>query len=127
MLVHIVAFKLLPGVSREDASVARAQEITRDHPAHIREIDGWAVGMNVTDRPVAYDFAVIAEFADRAALDAYMHHPDHQRGVAAWRAISTWIVVDLELEDGAPPGGPRAPFSRSRVTPRSHEHESDRR
>lgn len=95
MIRHIVCFRFQPGVSWSDPRAARAEQITRQHPRHIPEILAWSVGRNSIPRSVAYDFALVGEFADRAALGRYMEHPDHQRGVAAWSELSTWVVVDL--------------------------------
>ncbi len=103
MLVHIVLFKFNAGIGWGDPRVLAAEDTTRNHPRHIPEIRHWTVGRNVTDREVAYDFAVIGRFADRAALDRYLIHPDHQRGVAAWRELSTWVVADLEADPDADP------------------------
>lgn len=98
MIVHVVAFKFKTGVSWQDPRAAAAERVTHEHPRHIPEISHWTVGRNISERPVAYDFAVIGHFTDRARLDRYLVHPDHQRGVRAWREIGTWIVVDLETD-----------------------------
>lgn len=96
MIRHVVCFRFRPGVSWTDPRALAAEQVTRDHPRHIAEILTWTVGRNTTPRSAAYDFALVAEFADRASLDRFMGHPDHQRGVAAWAEISTWVVVDLD-------------------------------
>ncbi|MFE3027168.1 Dabb family protein, partial [Nocardia tengchongensis] len=73
-------------------------------PKHIPEIKAWTVGRNVADRTAAYDFALVGLFDDREAVQRYMSHPDHQRGVRAWSELSTWVVVDLDhSRDASPP------------------------
>jgi hypothetical protein len=98
MIMHIVAFKFVEGISWRDPRAEAAERISRRHPEYIPEIRRWTAARNISQRPAAYDFAVIGHFADREALGRYMVHPDHQRGVEAWQAISTWIVVDLEVD-----------------------------
>ena len=96
MICHVVCFKFRDGVTWADPRAQAAELISRGHPEHIPEIVTWAVGRNTTERPVAYDFCVIGWFEDRDALERYQVHPDHQRGVEAWRELSTWVVVDLD-------------------------------
>ncbi|MFE3319309.1 Dabb family protein [Nocardia sp. NPDC059195] len=96
MISHIVCFRFRPGVSWADPRAETAEIITREHPRYIPEIRSWTVGRNRTDRVAAYDFALVGQFDDRAALDRYMSHPDHQRGVRAWSELSSWVVVDLD-------------------------------
>ena len=79
-----------------DPRALRAEQATHAHPREIPEIVRWAVGRNSTDRQNAYDFAVVGLFEDRDALQRYLTHPDHQRGVALWREISDWVVADFE-------------------------------
>lgn len=97
MIQHIVLFRLRDGVVWDDPRVQRAQAMTQAHPAHIEEIRSWLAGKNVTAREVAYDFALVGSFEDRAGLDRYMVHPHHLLGVQAWREVATWVVADLEL------------------------------
>ncbi|MDV9170878.1 Dabb family protein [Streptomyces sp. W16] len=101
MIRHIVCFRFRPGVTWADPRAEAAERISRDHPRHIPEILSWTVGRNATPREAAHDFAVVGQFADRAALQRYQTHPDHQRGVRAWSELSTWVVVDLDDTEGA--------------------------
>jgi hypothetical protein len=101
VISHIVCFRFLPGITWADPRAEAAERISREHPQHIAEILSWTVGRNTTSREVAHDFAVIGHFEDRAALERYQTHPDHQRGVRAWTELSTWVVVDLDDAEGA--------------------------
>ena len=101
MISHIVCFRFRPGVTWDDPRAERAAQISRAHPEQIPEIRSWSAGRNSTSRKVAYDFAVVGTFDDRAALGRYMDHPDHRRGVEAWTELSTWVVVDLDQNEGA--------------------------
>ncbi|MFF1453615.1 Dabb family protein [Streptomyces sp. NPDC058274] len=101
MISHIVCFRFLPGITWADPRAVAAEAISRAHPEHIPDIVSWSVGRNTTIREAAHDFAVIGQFEDRAALDRYRVHPDHQRGVRAWTELSTWVVVDLDDSEDA--------------------------
>ncbi len=98
MLTHIVCFRFRDGYDWSHPDVAAAERISREHPRHVPEILTWTAGRNATTRANSFDYAVVGQFADRAALDRYMVHPDHERGIRAWAPLSTWIVVDLDHE-----------------------------
>jgi uncharacterized protein YciI len=74
MLTHIVCFKYKPDVP---------QATREDHRARLRglhAIDGvlkLTVGADVVRSPRSYDSALVVEFRDRAALDAYQTNPQH--------------------------------------------------
>lgn len=97
MLMHIVMFTLKNPWSWSSLEVIDAERATRAHPNHINEIKGWSCGRNTTKRDIAADFVVIGLFEKREDLNAYIIHPDHQEGVAKWRSIADWKVVDIEL------------------------------
>ncbi|KAB8171003.1 Dabb family protein [Streptomyces sp. 3MP-14] len=96
---HVVLFKFRDGVDWSDPRAKEAEAATREHPRHIPEIVDWQCGRNVTERSIAHDFALVGDFADREAVARYLVHPDHLRGVALWRAIADWSVVDFEVND----------------------------
>ena len=74
MLTHIVCFKYKPDVP---------PSTREDHRSRLRglhAIDGvikLTVGGDVVRSPRSYDTALIVEFRDRAALDAYQTNPQH--------------------------------------------------
>jgi hypothetical protein len=94
MIRHLVLFKLDEGVRRDDPRVARGEAAFRALDATIEEIRFWELGWNVSDRPIAYDFAINAGFDDADALRRYVEHPDHQAGVALWKEFATWVIAD---------------------------------
>ena len=57
----------------------------------------WECGWNISDRPVAYDFAINSSVADPAALEEYLGHPAHQAAVAPWTEFATWVIADYEI------------------------------
>ncbi|CAL9486361.1 hypothetical protein SUDANB23_03142 [Streptomyces sp. enrichment culture] len=53
--------------------------------------------LDISDRPIAYDFAINSAFDDAEALRRYVEHPDHQAGVGLWREFATWVIADYEF------------------------------
>ncbi|MEU2267209.1 Dabb family protein [Streptomyces olindensis] len=97
MIRHLVLFKLHEGVERDDPRVLKGVEAFRALDGTIPEIRFWELGRNVSDRPIAHDFAINSAFDDAEALRRYVEHPAHQAGVAQWREFSTWVIADYEF------------------------------
>ncbi len=95
MLTHIVVWKYKPEVSEEQR---------REHVERLRrlrglipEIQGFAVGRDVLGLPRSYHTGLVATFRDRAGLEAYDAHPEHQAVAQLGRAISEHVAsVDFE-------------------------------
>jgi hypothetical protein len=96
-LRHVVAWK-----------IAATDPATRDEHARgvadrlsalvgvVPSIGALSVGPNVIAGN--WDVALVADFADEAALDAYQTHPDHQAVVAYVRSVvSDRVAVDFEI------------------------------
>ena len=96
MIRHLVLFKLDEGVERDDPRVVAGEEAFRPLDAKIPEIRFWELGWNLSDRPIAYDFAINSGFDDAATLRRHAEHPEHRAGVALWKEFSTWVVADYE-------------------------------
>ncbi|MEU6143442.1 Dabb family protein [Streptomyces sp. NPDC047081] len=96
MIRHLVLFKLDDGVERDDPRVLEGVDAFRSLDGKIPEIRFWELGWNLSDRPIAYDFAINSGFEDAAALRAYVEHPEHQAGVTLWKEFSTWVIADYE-------------------------------
>ena len=96
-LRHVVAWKL--AADDEATRVAQAREIAdrlRALVGVVPSIGTMTVGPNVVEGN--WDAALVADFADRAALDAYVEHPAHQDVVVFIRGVvSDRVVVDFEL------------------------------
>ncbi|MFF1545214.1 Dabb family protein [Streptomyces sp. NPDC058291] len=97
MIRHLVLFKLNEGVERDDPRVVRGEAAFRDLGGKIPELRFWELGWNVSDRPIAYDFAINSAVEDVDSLKRYLEHPDHRSGVALWREFATWVVADYEF------------------------------
>jgi hypothetical protein len=94
---HLVLFKLNDGVVRDDPRVVEGARIFASLGEKIPELRFWETGWNVSDRPIAYDFAINSAVEDAEALRAYVEHPEHQAGVALWREFATWVIADYEF------------------------------
>ncbi|MGW0121278.1 Dabb family protein [Streptomyces sp. NPDC003327] len=94
MIRHLVLFKLNEGVERDEPRVVAGVEAFRALGEQIPELEFWECDWNISDRPIAYDFAINSAVADADALRRYLEHPAHQAGVAQWREFSTWVIAD---------------------------------
>ncbi len=95
MLTHIVIWKYKPEVGEEQR---------REHVERLRrlrelipEIQSFAVGRDVLKLPRSYHTGLVATFRDRAGLEAYDAHPEHQAVAQLGRGISEHVAsVDFE-------------------------------
>jgi hypothetical protein len=97
MVKHIVIFKFKPGVSWDDPRALEAEDAFINMGDKIPEIKGYFVGRNFSERPIAYDYALIADVEDREAIQNYLIHPEHQAAAKLWAEISTWNMADVEF------------------------------
>jgi quinol monooxygenase YgiN len=98
-LRHVVSWKLAdrdPAALDRDA--ARAAEALGTLPALVPGIRSFQVGRDVVRSARSHDLVLIADFDDRAALDAYDAHPEHQRVAALVRGlVASAASVDFEV------------------------------
>ncbi|PWI41083.1 Dabb family protein [Streptomyces sp. ICBB 8177] len=97
MIRHLVLFKLNDGVSRDEERVTEGVRAFEALGGQIPELASWECAWNITDRPIAYDYAINCTVADRDALVRYLEHPAHQAGVALWQQFATWVIADYEI------------------------------
>ncbi|PVE14030.1 Dabb family protein [Streptomyces scopuliridis] len=97
MIRHLVLFKLNEGVSRDEPRVVAGAEAFKELGGQVPEVEFWECAWNITDRPIAYDFAINSAVSDRDALQRYLDHPAHQAGVAQWREFATRVIADYEF------------------------------
>jgi hypothetical protein len=100
MLTHIVCWKYKPETTAEQ----RAEHITRLQalPGLIPNIMSFSVGSDILHLERSFDTGLVAVYPDRAALDHYNDHPEHQKVVALGREISEKVVsVDFLSEPPA--------------------------
>ncbi|MGW6459604.1 Dabb family protein [Streptomyces sp. NPDC055078] len=97
MIRHLVLFKLNDGVARDEPRVAAGVKAFQELGALVPELESWECAWNITERPIAYDFAINSAVADRGALTRYIEHPAHQAAAAQWREFATWVIADYEF------------------------------
>ncbi|QEV99144.1 Dabb family protein [Microbacterium caowuchunii] len=97
-LRHIVAWKLATDDAAERAE--QAQRIADDLNA-LRDVVPAIIDINVGPDVLGggnWDVALVADFADADALDAYQNHPAHQAVVGYVRSVvADRVAVDYEL------------------------------
>ncbi|WP_248958362.1 Dabb family protein [Sphaerisporangium perillae] len=96
MIRHIVLFKLKPEYTWADERVTEAERMAADVGKEVEDLLEWRAGRNISERAIAYDFAVMGLVRDEDALQRYLLHPFHQESAARWREISDWVIADLE-------------------------------
>ncbi len=97
MLRHIVIFKYMTGVTKEDPRVGEAYVLLSRLPSQIPEVRAWEQGYNISTRDIAYDLALYSSFEDQGALQRYSDHPAHRAVVERLREIFTWHIVDYMM------------------------------
>ncbi len=90
MLVHIVCWKYKADTTREqrDDHIAKL----RDLPDLIPNIESFEVGSDILHLDRSFDTGLVAKYPDRAALDFYNDHPEHQKVVALGKVIAEKVV-----------------------------------
>jgi hypothetical protein len=91
---HLVLFKLNEGVTRDDERVLAGARAFAELGKEIPELTFWECGWNISDRPIAHDFAVNSAVANADDLKRYLEHPAHQAAAAQWREFATWVIAD---------------------------------
>ncbi|MER0244368.1 Dabb family protein [Streptomyces sp. HSW2009] len=97
MIRHLVLFKLNEGVTRDEERVIAGAKAFAELEGVVPELTFWECAWNITERPIAYDFAINSAVADRDALTRYLEHPAHQAVAAQWREFATWVIADYEF------------------------------
>jgi hypothetical protein len=90
MLTHIVCWKYKAETSEEE----RAEHVRRLRalPAVIPDIISFNVGRDILRLERSFDTGLVAVYPDRAALDFYTEHPDHQEVAAMGKRIAEKVV-----------------------------------
>ncbi|GGO43824.1 Dabb family protein [Streptomyces lasiicapitis] len=97
MIRHLVLFKLNDGVERDDPRVTAGVKAFEELGGLVPELRFWECAWNISERPIAYDYAINSAVEDADALTRYLEHPAHQAGVALWREFATWVIADYEF------------------------------
>lgn len=94
---HAVLFRWKPDVT--DEHIAGAERALRELPSQVPSIRSYVFGRNAGINPGTYDYAVIAEFDDRAGYLEYRDHPDHKAFIAAYTAdfVAERAAIQMEF------------------------------
>ncbi|MCR6633005.1 MAG: Dabb family protein [Magnetospirillum sp.] len=99
MIKHIVFWRLNGECAATRAAQARAIKAALEAlNGRIPGLLRLEVGIDVSGDGDASDVVLYSEFTDRAALEAYHHHPEHQQAAPLVRtARAERRVVDYEV------------------------------
>jgi hypothetical protein len=93
MIKHIVLSKFKPGVTQEQ--VVEMRRLLGGLPAVIPEIRSYHFGQDVRPEKT-YDFILVSEFEDMAAIERYRVQPDHVVAAKYIRSLSEELkIVDF--------------------------------
>jgi hypothetical protein len=98
MLRHVVLFTWTPDATAEQQQTV-AEELCK-LPGVIAELRRYQVGPDAGINPSNFDFAVVADFDDRAGYLAYRDHPAHRAVVDQYitSIVSTRAAVQYEID-----------------------------
>jgi Stress responsive A/B Barrel Domain len=77
---HVVLFRWKPGTGERE--LAALETALRALPAAVPEIRAYRFGRDLGEVAGNFDFAIVADFADRDAWRRYVDHPAHVALVA---------------------------------------------
>lgn len=97
MLTHIVCWKYKTEVTEKDR--AAHIERLRALPDLIPDILSFNVGRDILHLDRSFDTGLVATYPDRAALDFYTDHPEHQKVAAFGKEIAD-RVISVDFIDG---------------------------
>jgi hypothetical protein len=90
MLIHIVCWKYKPEITEAEREEHRAK--LKNLPGVIPDILSFQVGADILHLERSFDTGLVAIYPDRAALDAYTVHPEHQKVAALGKQIAEKVV-----------------------------------
>jgi hypothetical protein len=96
MIEHIVLFRWTEGASPEaiDSVVAELRQLKSKIPGVV----DLSCGANFSDRAKGYTHGLVVRFKNRAALEAYAPHPEHQRVVQKFITPIRGEVLAIDYE-----------------------------
>lgn len=97
MIVHIVLFKWQPNTSPE--KIAAVMSALRGMKGKISEIIDLSCGDNFSENSQGFPNALVVQFKDKAALDAYAKNAHHQEIIQTLikPILADKITVDYEV------------------------------
>ena len=96
MIRHIVMFRFKADATKSDREAFLG--MLRALPSKISEIVEFEAGFDVVRSPRSFDLALVASYADLAALDRYAKHEHHLPVIARSKEICEQVAaVDYEF------------------------------
>lgn len=97
MIRHVAVFRFVPEFTAEDR--ASWMRLLRSLPAQVPGLRSLTVGEDMLGGPASHEIAVVADFDDLDALEAYNQHPVHQEVLRISAPVKRSLaVVDFEIE-----------------------------
>lgn len=90
MLTHIVCWKYKPEITEDHREEHRAR--LKNLPNVIENILSFSVGADILQLERSFDTGLVAVYPDRAALDFYTDHPEHQEVAKMGKEIAEKVV-----------------------------------
>ena len=90
-------YEVITGVGRDDARLAALHAEMTTLPQQVPGILDWSCGFNVTPDAEAGDYALVARFADAAALHAYFDHPTHAALLPRWADVAELRITSYNV------------------------------
>ena len=90
MLVHVVCWKYKPETDANTREEHRAKLTAL--PSVIPNIERFDVGPDILHLERSFDTGLVAYFPDRAALEHYTDHPQHQEVASMGKQIAEKVV-----------------------------------
>lgn len=98
MIRHVAVFRFAESFT--SAERAHWLELVQALPSHIPGIRSMSAGEDVVGGPSSHELAIVADFDDLAALEAYSRHPAHAEVLAISGPVKVSLAtVDFEMPD----------------------------
>jgi len=100
MIRHVAVFRFVPDFTIEQRE--HWMSLLRRLPVQIPELRSLSVGSDVRGGPASHELAIVADFDDLTALDAYTRHPAHAEVLRISAPVKTSLAtVDFEIPDAS--------------------------
>ncbi len=96
MVEHVVIFKWKEGT--DPAKVEEIMQDLRGLTEKVPNILGLSIGQNFTNRSKGFQTGLVVRFPDKAALEVYGPHPEHQKIVQGKVLPNLEELIALDYE-----------------------------
>lgn len=97
MIRHIVMFRL-KDTPHKQKNAQKLKEAIEALEESIPEAKSIEVGLNINEKPSAYDLVLVSDFDNEEALERYRVHPEHQKVVDYIKQVNEDIAaVDYHI------------------------------